>query len=153
VSYPGHGGYPENYDPRKRPWYRDAASDVQWTFPIVDATTGLVILTASKRIQRSDRSNDGVVAMDIQITELLQEKELAYSWSFQMRSFLVAISDKPESNAPGLLILAQKDYQDKQNSWSGIIEKGWLAFENSNKLDKIVVDLNDMESGYVEQPY
>jgi sigma-B regulation protein RsbU (phosphoserine phosphatase) len=153
ISYPGHGGYPENYDPRKRPWYRDAASDVQWTFPIVDATTGLVIFTASKRIQHSDRSNAGVVAMDIQITELLQEKELAYDWSSQMRSFLVAIPDTPESNTPGLLVLAQKDYQDKKIAWSGIIEKEWLFSENSTKLDKIVLDLNDLESGYVELPY
>jgi len=153
ISYPGHGGYPENYDPRKRPWYRAAADDVQWTFPIVDATTGLVIFTASKRIQRSDRSFAGVVAMDIQITELLQEKDLAYDWSSQMRSFLVATSDNPESNAPGLLVLAQKDYQDKQISWSGIIEKEWLVSADSNKLHKIVLDLNDMESGYVDLPY
>ena len=153
ISYPGHGGYPENYDPRKRPWYRDAASDVQWTFPIVDATTGLVIFTASKRIQRSDRSFAGVVAIDIEITEILQEKELTYDWSSQMRSFLVATLDNPESNMPGLLILAQKDYQDKQIAWSGIIEKEWLVSENSNKLGKIVLDLNDMESGYVELPY
>jgi sigma-B regulation protein RsbU (phosphoserine phosphatase) len=153
ISYPGHGGYPENYDPRRRPWYRDAAGDVQWTFPIVDATTGLVIFTASKRFQHADRSNAGVVGMDIQITEILQEKELAYDWSSQMRSFLVATSDNPESNLPGLLILAQRDYQDKQIAWSGIIEKEWLFSENSNKLDKIVLDLKDMESGYVELPY
>jgi len=153
ISYPGHGGYPENYDPRKRPWYRDAANDVQWTFPIVDATTGLVIFTASKRIQRSDRSNAGVVAMDIRITEILQEKELTYDWSSQMRSFLVATSDNPQSNTPGLLILAQKDYQDKQIAWSGIIEKEWLVSADSNEFRKIVLDLNDMESGYVELPY
>ncbi len=153
MSYPGHGGYPENYDPRKRPWYRAAADDVQWTFPIVDATTGVVIFTASKRIQRSDRSSAGVVAMDIQITEVLQEKKLSYDWSSQIRSFLVATIDNPESNTPGLLILAQKDYQDKQISWSGIIEKEWLVSENSNILGEIVLDLNDMESGYVELPH
>ncbi len=153
VSYPGHGGYPENYDPRKRPWYKIAADDVRWTFPIVDASTGLVIFTASKRIQRADRSPAGVVAMDIRITELLQEKELTYDWSSQMRSFLVATIDNPESREPGLLILAQRDYQDKQISWSGIIEKEWLVSANSTKLRKIVLDLNDMESGYVELPY
>ena len=153
ISYPGHGGYPQNYDPRKRPWYRNAAGDVQWTFPIVDATTGMVIFTASKRIKRSDRSFAGVVAMDIRITELLQEKELAYDWSSRMRSFLVATVDDPESREPGLLILAQKAYQDKQVSWSGIIEKDWLISADSTKLRKIVLDLNDMESGYVELPY
>jgi sigma-B regulation protein RsbU (phosphoserine phosphatase) len=70
-----------------------------------------------------------------------------------MRSFLVATLNNPDSNAPGLLILAHKDYQDKQISWSGIIEKEWLVSANTNKLQKIVLDLNDMESGYVELPY
>jgi sigma-B regulation protein RsbU (phosphoserine phosphatase) len=153
LSYPGHGGYPANYDPRKRPWYRVVADDVQWTFPMVDASSGLVIFTASKRIQHADRTTAGVVAIDIRITELLQEKELAYDWSSQMRSFLVTTTDNPESEEPGLLILAQRDYQDKQISWSGIIEKEWLVSANSNKLHNIVLDLNDLESGYVELPY
>ena len=51
------------------------------------------------------------------------------------------------------MILAQKAYQDKQIAWSGIIEKEWLVSENPEKVGKIVLDLNDMESGYVELPY
>ncbi len=153
LSYPGHGGYPKNYDPRKRPWYKAAANDVRWTFPIVDAATASVIFTASKQIQSSDGSPVGVVALDIRIIELLQEKELAYDWTSQMSSFLVETTEKPDSNLPGLLILAQKDYQNKQVSWAGIIEKEWLISRDGSQLNKIIVDLNDVDSGYVELPY
>ena len=40
--FPGHGGYPETYDPRERAWYRlaKAANDLVWTPPLIDATTG-----------------------------------------------------------------------------------------------------------------
>jgi hypothetical protein len=64
VSYPGHGGYPEGYDPRTRAWYQTATGDVAWTLPMVDATTGQVVMTASKRVRRPDGTVAGVAAMD-----------------------------------------------------------------------------------------
>jgi len=41
TAYPGHGGFPENYDPRKQIWY-SAASDPNsgWTDQFVDVLTG-----------------------------------------------------------------------------------------------------------------
>ena len=41
ISYPGHGGYPSDYDPRRRPWYNRAKKygALTWGPPIVDATT------------------------------------------------------------------------------------------------------------------
>jgi sigma-B regulation protein RsbU (phosphoserine phosphatase) len=39
VSFPGHGGYPDGYDPRQRPWYVDAGDEIRWTSPLVDATS------------------------------------------------------------------------------------------------------------------
>lgn len=153
ISYPGHGGYPKDYDPRKRPWYYNATDDIRWTYPIVDATSGQVIFTLSKQIRHSNQSAIGVAAMDILITELLQERDLIYNWSSQMRSFLVATVDNPDSKATGLLILAQKDYQNKEIPWSGIIEKEWLTSGDSNKFSKMVKDLNDGESGCIELSY
>ena len=40
VSYPGHFGYPDDYDPRKRPWYVNAQKTAIWTRPLVDVTSG-----------------------------------------------------------------------------------------------------------------
>ncbi len=153
ITYPGHGGHPDNYDPRKRPWYTAAGDEVQWTFPIIDASSGLVIFTVSKRIRHSDGSSAGVVAMDIRMTEILQEKELAYDWSSLMRSFLVTTEAEAESSQTSLLVLAQRDYQDQQASWSDTIEKERLASANTTRLRIIIEDLNDMDSGYVELPY
>ncbi|MBW2514603.1 MAG: PDC sensor domain-containing protein, partial [Deltaproteobacteria bacterium] len=47
LSYPGHGGYPEDYDPRMRPWYIRAKQkgSILWGPPIVDATTKQLTFT------------------------------------------------------------------------------------------------------------
>lgn len=55
IAYPGHGGYPTGYDPRKRPWYKMAKKTMTLTWlPIVDATTGQLLLTLSIPIRRPD---------------------------------------------------------------------------------------------------
>ena len=61
ISYPGHGGYPTGYDPRKRPWYKMAikSKSPTWT-PVLDATTGQP--DASSKLCLS--CHDGTVAVD-----------------------------------------------------------------------------------------
>ena len=153
VSYPGHGGYPKNYDPRQRPWYKRAKRHVDWVFPIVDATTGMVMFTASRRIYSPEGAPIGVVGLDVLITDLLQDNELSALWSSEMRSFFVASTQHPKTQKPGLLILAQKDYLEKTASWKRLIEFEWLTSENPVKFQKIITDLNEGKSGYVELPY
>ena len=153
VSYPGHGGYPEGYDPRQRPWYTGAKDYTDWIFPIADATTNQVTFTACKRIHRPDGSFAGVAALDILITDVLQESELSALWSDKMRSFMVAIKHNLQTGDQGLLILAQKDYLTKAVSWKGLIKIEWLASENKEKLGRIIADLKEGKSGYMELQY
>jgi sigma-B regulation protein RsbU (phosphoserine phosphatase) len=153
ISYPGHGFYPRDYDPRKRPWYLRARDDLDWTFPIVDATTGLVTFTASKRIQHPDGSPAGVVALDILITEVLGERELANLWSSEMRAFMVATERHPRDGETGLVILAQKDYQDRATRWHGRIDYEWLSSIQETQHRKVVADLRDGQSGFLELDY
>lgn len=164
VSYPGHGGYPEGYDPRMRPWYINAkeasykkgsykAERFVWTFPVVDPTTGLVTFTASRRLRRPDGSFAGVVALDVLITQILQESELSSLWSPRMRSFMVESTVNPETGETGLRILAQKDYQKKATSWTWTIEYEWLSSADTDKFKNVVGYLKDGISGYMDLPY
>jgi sigma-B regulation protein RsbU (phosphoserine phosphatase) len=59
----------------------------------------------------------------------------------------------PETHKPGLLILAQKDYQDKAKSWKRLVEFEWLVADNTDKLQKIITDLKENRSGYIDLPY
>ena len=125
ISYPGHFGYSEDYDPRKRPWYANAQEIcATWTRPLVDVTSGQVIFTVSRRLYRPDGSFWGVAAIDILISEFLQESALSPLWSSEVRSFMVDSAEGATANGTALRILAQKDYQTKAGSWRVGIGKG-----------------------------
>jgi sigma-B regulation protein RsbU (phosphoserine phosphatase) len=153
VSYPGHFGYPDDYDPRKRPWFANAQNTATWTRPLVDVTSGRVIFTVSKRIYRRDGSFLGVTAIDILLSEFLQESELSPLWSSDVRSFMVASEAGSTGNRSALQILAQKDYQTKAQSWLVGIEKEWLAVPRNPKFQFLLRQLMHGKSGYVDLPY
>ena len=153
VSFPGHGGYPKGYDPRTRAWYQAATDEIEWTLPMVDATSGQVVMTASKQVRRPDGTVAGVAAMDVLITELLQVEELAAIWTTAMRSFLVMPAVDPQTKHSGLLIVVQKGHQDAADSWEKPIRTEWLTSENSGSLAHLLQEVELGRSGYVEMPY
>ena len=67
--YPGHGGYPEGYDPRTRNWYEAAvkAGDVVWAPPQLDASTRRLLLNASMPLFDKDKKLIGVAGIDMDI--------------------------------------------------------------------------------------
>ncbi|WP_419796652.1 MAG: methyl-accepting chemotaxis protein [Terasakiella sp.] len=62
---------PEGYDPRQRPWYKDAiaAQNATLTEPYVDASSGSLIVTTAYPIEKNGKVL-GVVGGDIDITDL-----------------------------------------------------------------------------------
>ena len=110
ISYPGHGGYPTGYDPRKRPWYEMAKQSKTLTWlPIVDATTGRLILTVSMPFKRPDGSFAGVAAMDIKITHALVESETTSRWSQRMSSFIVGAETDSGSKKRKIWVISSQE--------------------------------------------
>lgn len=67
-SMPGYLEHPENYDPRKRPWYKAVENktpfdDVVWSVPYMDAVSKRLTLTASIPIFVNQK-RIGVLAID-----------------------------------------------------------------------------------------
>ncbi|WP_343561989.1 methyl-accepting chemotaxis protein [Kiloniella sp. b19] len=63
---------PDDYDPRKRPWYQDAqkAGSTALTEPYIDAFSGGLIVTLASPINQSG-SLAGVAGVDLEIKELI----------------------------------------------------------------------------------
>jgi phosphoserine phosphatase RsbU/P len=152
VSYPGHGGYPAGYDPRQRSWYAGATDEIRWTLPLVDATSGQVIMTASKQIRRPDGSRAGVAAIDLLLTEILRVDALSSTWTAAMRSFVVT-AVTAETQPPGLLIVAQKDYQAEAPSWERTIDPERLISDEPGRMAQLADELSNGRSGYLEMPF
>ena len=62
---------PEGYDPRQRPWYKDAMSTngMVITAPYADASTGQLIISLAEPIKSGEL--DGVIAGDVSIQSLV----------------------------------------------------------------------------------
>jgi len=71
-SYPWHGPYSVDYDPRARGWYTSAkqeSSKIIWGEPYIDASGGGLVLSCSKAVFAHGKFI-GVVAVDLKINEI-----------------------------------------------------------------------------------
>jgi len=151
ISYPGHGGYPEDYDPRVRPWYIRAKKkgSILWGPPIVDATTGQLTFTVSAPFFKPNSSLAGVAAIDILIPHVLLESEISSQWSGSMHSFLVGSEDIHGSGEKKLWILSQKKKP-------GIVRDpntGFLLPEGNSEFHELMHYAKNKKSGYIDMPY
>lgn len=155
VSYPGHGGYPEGYDPRKREWYikANAADRTTWTGPMVDATTLEVVFTMSRGLFTDDGKKLGVVAMDIPLEFMINEKTVSRRWTKQTRCIFTTITENPKTEDLGILMIAQRDYGKEATSWNTPIEYQWLTSQDTDKFDKFVEMLHTQRRGAISMEY
>lgn len=76
-SYPYHGPYDKEYDPRIRPWYLTALDTPTgkgaFTTPYVDASSGSVIVTSSYPVRNSTNHLIGVAGVDFKLTTIQTE--------------------------------------------------------------------------------
>jgi hypothetical protein len=73
-SYPYHGPYSKDYDPRIRLWYLTAldttTGNVAFTTPYVDASSGKVIVTSLYPVRDQTETTIGVVGIDFKLTTI-----------------------------------------------------------------------------------
>ena len=155
AAYPGHGGYPADYNPQDRDWYTRAreSGTYIWIRPYLDASTSQVIMTASNPINYPDGSFAGVAAIDVLLSEVLQVHELSSQWSPTMRSFLVWAGRGKETGDFGLWVIAQKDYLENAAAWSPVMGMEQLAASDARNMDRLVEAVKARKSGYLEMDY
>ena len=155
LAYPGHGGYPANYNPQDRPWYTLAKKrgTMVWTRPYIDATTHQVIMSVSMPIHFTDGSFAGVAAIDVLLSEILKIHELSSQWSPAMRSFVVWSGLKEDTDEPALWVVARKDYVENAAAWSGVMGLERLTSSDLSKMNLLEREIGAQKSGYLEMDY
>jgi sigma-B regulation protein RsbU (phosphoserine phosphatase) len=155
ISYPGHGGYPEAYDPRQRPWYIRARKNgkLTWGPPIVDATTRQLTFTVSAPFFKPDGSVAGVAAIDILIPNVLLKSLISSQWSKNMKSFLIGQEDITGGEKRKMWILSQ----DEQAYTDVHVAEGAEAAISAKDREKGIYELarrfKSQNSGSFEMPY
>lgn len=73
MHYPGTSHFPEDFDPRIRPWYVHAGQDgVICTAPYEDLTLNRIVVPCTKKLVSSDNKVIGVVGLDIELETIAQ---------------------------------------------------------------------------------
>ncbi len=170
ADYPGKTGYPEAYDPRQRPWYRNSIKNkgIQWLQPYIDVGGRGVLLPCTSPIYDNEGKFLGVAGVEITLefirkrlmsmpgiegleeTFLLNEKgEIVVSSEDRNRSYGVGTL----INAIDELDIFPNDYvvnkvQQQQSGEYMYFDKGrekFLAYQRLNSTGWYFVAMVDAE--------
>ncbi|WP_432738366.1 SpoIIE family protein phosphatase [Maridesulfovibrio sp. FT414] len=154
MGYPGHGNYPENYDPRKRAWFTEAIRQGTTVWDkFIDASTGQQVYTLSKPIRGRNGKVLGVVAIDIQLVELLRKEDLSTQWSNDIQAFVV--SPVQSGSKVALRVWAESGHQNDIISWKTGVpnEVRYLESSDPKKMSFMTESITKSKSGVMRMPY
>ncbi|MDJ0956495.1 MAG: adenylate/guanylate cyclase domain-containing protein [Arenicellales bacterium] len=149
-SFPGHGGYPEDYDGRNRSWYKKAVAvgDTVWNSLVIDATTKQAIATASRPVFYPDGRLAGVTAIDVPVQALLNQVRLRVKASENSSVFIARA--EPSLEQSSLQLLASLDVEP--TDWRQVPESRLLAIDHP-VFESLVNDIAAGTSGVKRFPY
>lgn len=153
-AYPGHGGYPPEYDPRQREWYVQAKTHGRPVWSImIDANTKRTIATLSMPIRAPDGSIVGVTGVDFPLDTLLLESDLSRRWTPAVRSILLRPATREDGDPDAMLIVAMRDYLSRDNDWKTPLEMEKLEDEDPQAIASMRDNIKAGRQGVVEMPY
>jgi sigma-B regulation protein RsbU (phosphoserine phosphatase) len=153
-AYPGHGGYPPDYDPRRREWYVQAKTQGRPVWSImVDANTQRTIATLSMPIHDANGSIIGVTGVDFPLDTLLLESDLSRRWTPAVRSMLLRPATVADGDPNAMLIVAMRDYIDHDKDWRTPLALERLENDDPEAIAAMRQDIKDGRQGLVEMPY
>ena len=161
--YPGHGGYPDGFDPRTRSWYEAAvkAGDVTWAPPQLDASTRRLLLNASMPLFDKDKKLIGVAGIDMDILARLTAIQSRLRLGANAESYIVRIADaegnpvKPDAVAgrATLRVIAATTFTDNGAAWDANIEEPALKSGTPTGIDAMAGDLLAGHGGLRHMPH
>ncbi len=148
-TYPGHGGMPDGFDPRLRPWYTQA---VRWagiihTPPMVDASTGRYMIASAMKIVDESGQVLGVTGADVALTDILHELQLPESWRADATIRVVALPGIEGGDE--LLLIASGDMVDGSSDWSEPLEPDLLVGD-SPSFRELSLGVREGRAGVVD---
>jgi sigma-B regulation protein RsbU (phosphoserine phosphatase) len=166
-NFPGHGGYPAEYDSRKRSWYRavKATGKLTWT-PNFSASTKQLTFIAAMPVHEPDGRFAGVAAIEIPIVDVLrsldqstQRQEKAGASSLgrvadEVATILVVPIASGHARAPNALrVLAQRSYQKQAADWTATPSFASIAGGDPIAYAALVSDVLADRSGIARMAY
>ncbi|MEO1584128.1 MAG: SpoIIE family protein phosphatase [Planctomycetota bacterium] len=154
MSWPGKGGYPDDFEPQLRPWYQAGATSLTsttWTPPVVDAPTGQIRLTCSAPVYRDDGSLLGVVAADVRMIDVLEDLALPESFEDVSQAMIIQLSPGRPGQPPIPEILVSSGYSEERGkSWASAIELKRFEADAPDSNATLGAAMMEQEAGSID---
>jgi methyl-accepting chemotaxis protein len=149
---------PSDYDPRVRPWYKDALQkpqDVIVTNPYVDVVTGDTLVTLSKAVKSAKNEIVGVVGIDLSMSKVYEiiGHELGTGETIYVINQKGQIIFHPESDKIGQDISKEEYFKNlTQESGSMYVQNGstFLAYDKISDPNWTVITQVDTKNLFSE---
>lgn len=153
-SFPGHGGYPDGFDPRQRVWFTNALAEGKVTGnpPFVDTTTGEVVFTTSAPIIGRGGGPVGVTGIDVSMLDIIRALSVPTAWSEDADVMLLLPAAEISPGDERVMIVAQGSYLDARAEHGQPIEREYLTSENASELQALAADLSAGRFGLRQMP-
>lgn len=155
-SYPGHGGYPAEYDPRTREWYRRAlaAAGTAWTLG-PDVSSGVMNLTCSMPVRNPQGSIAGVTAIDVHLKHVLEglRSRLPKEWRNAAEIFHVMIDGEEQSPGKRMKIFIRESFHSRGHEWRIPVELDSLVADDPYRTEVIVNRISSGHPGILRADY
>ncbi|MDJ0668259.1 MAG: SpoIIE family protein phosphatase [Desulfobacterales bacterium] len=152
VSYPGHGHLDPAFDPRQRPWYRNAVQheEVSW-LSYEDVSTGRIVFTAGLPITGEAGQIIGVAAIDILPEEFMKLEQIQTQWSDQTRALLVMTQSR-EGREGELWVIARGDLHSAERGEIADQPLAQAIQTDPARLQTFARQLQTNNTGFAEMP-
>jgi phosphoserine phosphatase RsbU/P len=145
-SYPGKGGYPSHFDPRKRPWYQETVRSGTTSQVILnDLSTGQLILTLAKPLYTTDGDLLGVTAVDIDYQQFFVDWEIPGEWSETTESMILTFNASQPDSPETIEVLLRNDPSSRSVHWQIPVTHEFLNI-NDPALDQVKKDMINGQS-------
>ncbi len=147
-SYPGHGGYPADFDPRTRNWYTQAKKMRKriWTI-MPDVSTRRINITVSRPVFYPNGDFAGVTAIDVAMAGVLDMITIPESWQENTLVFQILPEFDKEDINNQLVIIAQDKYIDQGEEWQANPIFQRLTSSNQDEFTLMLEDIVAGRSG------
>lgn len=154
MSYPGHGGYIDSYDHRKRRWYtkaRDTGVPIWIIYP--EFSTKTVVLTITMPVRYPDGKFAGATAIDVPLMSVFKELQLPENWVEHAATMQVYPGEPGSKDEGKLVILAHRSYARYGEDWRQPIKLEYLESEDHKEFARMVTAMTAGKAGVYKLRY
>jgi phosphoserine phosphatase RsbU/P len=154
-TYPGHGGYPAGFDPRRRSWYQEqrATRHFLWSRPHTDVTSRLAMVNASMPIMDSTGKFVGVTGIDVLLTSLLQSLALPPHLGARSDVLLTFLGQADDAAMREIVVVARTTGDEAGGNWRELPTTRRLVLGDGRDLDVLKADMLAGRGGTVRTRY